>query len=240
MNIDGIYMFKGDSGIPLYSRKTVHVEEDLFSAFLSALKGFFQSFSLGGLSSFSSENFIFYLASANNVLTAIIVDNKFKSDKYFNLAYKICSEYYKNFKDIVDSSSSIISPSKSQFDPILDEIIDSFESDSEEQKELIKLFKVLKAGDLEEFNFESEESLFNLPLFIAINYVTKQIFVIENSEEGVSSRLLFLANKSVTNLNQKELKSEFSVRNVSDPWDLERVVQIISKLLVGESFPVLK
>ncbi len=234
-HIAGIYLFKADSGIPLYSQKTVNVQEDLFSAFLSALKQFFNSFSLGGLSSFASEDYIFYLASANNVLTAIIVDNKQKSDKFFNLAYKISIEFYNNFKNIVDTKSSVIAPKKEIFDPILDKILDQFDKTSTEHQELIKLYKVLSNGELEQFSFFSERQLYELTIFVAVNFVTKQIFVIENYEENVSSRLLFMASKAVSNMNQREFKSEFSIRNVSDPWDMERVIQQISKLLKGES-----
>ena len=71
MTIEGVYIFKSDSGITLYSKKEVDVQEDLFSAFLSALKGFFNSFSLGGLSSFASENYIVYLPMINQTSTLI-------------------------------------------------------------------------------------------------------------------------------------------------------------------------
>ena len=100
MGIEGVYIFKSDSGITLYSKKNVDVQEDLFSAFLSALKGFFNSFALGGLSSFASENYIVYLASNNNVLTALVVSNDDKSDKYFNIAFEICVEFFKEYKSV--------------------------------------------------------------------------------------------------------------------------------------------
>jgi hypothetical protein len=238
MKIAGVYIFKSDSGITLYSRRTVGVEEDLFSAFLSALKGFFSSFSLGGLSSFASENFIIYLASANNVLTALIVENNFKSDKYFSLAYEICLKFYENYKKVVDSQTSIHVPNKEAFDAILDAIVQKMDKNSENQQEFIKLYNVSKNGELEIFEFTSEDDLYKRPLFIVANFVTKQIFVIENPNATISSRLLFLANKSITNLNANEFKSEFTVRNVSDSWDLERVIKQVSTLLLHESIKI--
>ena len=238
MDIDGVYLFKSESGIPLYSRKNVDVEEDLFSAFLSALKGFFNSFALGGLSTFASDDYIFYLASANNVLTSLIVDNRRKSDKYFNLAYEISIQYYKKFKNTVDSDTSISSPPKEEFDPILDQIIEKFEKTPEEQDELIKLYKINSDGGLEQFDFFTERELYDLAVFVAVNFVTKHIFIIENAEEDVPSRILFFANKAVSNMNQREFKSEFIIRNVSDPYALEMVVDQISKLLRGESIKI--
>ena len=235
MSLKGIYIFKSDSGITLYSKKKVDVQEDLFSAFLSALKGFFSSFALGGLSSFASENFIFYIATSNNVLTALIVDSNAKSDKYFNLAYDISVKFYNTYKSLVDSKVGINIPDKEQFDILLDEMVSSFESSEPVQLDLIHLYKVTNAGDLVSFSFSNEEQLYNEELFITVNLVTKKIFIVENSEQGVPSRKLFLANKSASKLNQDEHKSEFEVRNVSDPWDFERIIDMISKLIRKES-----
>lgn len=239
MGIEGVYIFKADSGITLYSKKEVDVQEDLFSAFLSALKGFFNSFSLGGLSSFASENYIVYLASSNNVLTALIVDTKDKSDKFFNIAYDICTEFYKNYKQVVDTKSAVMVPNKENFDVVLQNIKDKYEDEETVvQHELIQLYKVSNTGDLELFTYENEDQLYRESLFIALNFVTHQIFIVENPGNSPSNRLLFLAGKAVAEMNQKEFKSEFSVRNVSDPWDLERVISQIKNLITGESIQI--
>ena len=235
-HIQGVYIFKADSGITLYSRRTLGIEEDLFSAFLSALNGLFCCFSLGGISTFASENFIVYLASANNVLTSLIVDNDHKSDKYFNLAYEIGNQYYKKFASSIDKKTSIMAPPKDQFDGLLDQIISNFDKFSVEQQEIIKLFKINSNGDLEIFEFLDEKQLYSQSMFIAVNYITKQIFIIENVDSNVSSRQLFLANKAISAMNQRDLKSEFTIRQVSDPWDFERVVGQITRLLKRESF----
>lgn len=236
--IQGVYIFKADSGVTLYSRRTLGIEEDLFSAFLSALKGFFSSFSLGGLSTFASDTFIVYLASANNVLTSLIVGNDQKSDKFFNLAFEIGRQYYKKFAHNIDSRISIMVPPKEQFDPLLDQILSDFDKVSVEQQEIIRLYKLNPSGELDLFEFIDEKQLYGQTLFIAVNFVTKHIFIIENIDSNISSRQLFFANKAVSTMNQRDLKSEFVIRQVSDPWDLERVITQISKLLKRESINV--
>ena len=235
MPIKGVYIFKADSGITLYSNKKVDVQEDLFSAFLAALKGFFQSFELGGLSSFSSNNYIFYIATANNVLTSLVIDTRNKSDKFFNLAYQISVKFYEKYKIHIDSKSSIHIPGKSDFDLILGDIIENFQSDDSIQQELINLYKINNSGDLQTFEFINEDQLSGEDLFLAVNLVTKKIFIVENTDKDVSSRKLFLANKSASQLNQSEYKSEFQISNVSDPWDFERIIEMITKLLRRES-----
>lgn len=234
MDFDGIYIFKSDSGTTLYSRQAKDVQEDLFSAFLTALKGFFSDFALGGLSSFASDNYMIYLASASNVLTSIIVNNELKSDKYFKLAYEISFEFYEHYKEIIDKKVTFILPKKEEFDLILDKIVEDFDKKTEIQKEIIKLYNIDSNGDLEMFDFINEEQLFGLPLFIAVNFITKQILVIENADENVPSRKLFFASKQTSKMNQHEFKSQFQIVNVSDPWDFERIVEQISKLLARE------
>ena len=237
MPIKGIYIFKSDSGITLYSKRKFDVQEDLFSAFLTALKSFFGSLALGGLSSFSSENFIFYLATANNCLTALVVDINHKSDKYFSLAYEISTQFYNKYQQVIDSKNALFIPGKEKFDEILDNIIRHFEQESEQyQQDLFHLYKITNSGELEQFPFINDEQLYNEELFLAVNLVTKRIFIVENASKNVSTRKLFLANRSASNLNQNEFKSEFQIRNVADEWDFERIIEMICKLVKRESF----
>jgi len=240
MDVDGIYIFKADAGTTLYSRRTKNVHEDLFSAFLTALQGFFSDFALGGLSSFTSDNYMIYLASSNNVLTSLIINKEQKSDKYYNLAFEISCQFYTEFKTTIDNPISLTLPNKNQVDSILESVFEEFEKLSEVQQEIVKLYEIDAQGELAIFDYINEEQLYNLSLFVAVNFVTKQIYVIENVEEGVSSRKLFLANKSVTNLNQREFKSQFTIRNVSDPWDFERVVEQVSNLLSKDAIKKLE
>ena len=235
MNIKGIYIFKSDSGITLFSKRILDIQEDLFNAFLSALKEFFNSLSLGGLSSFATEDYIFYLASWNNVSATLVVDQDEKSDKYFNIAYDLCSQFYNKFEKYVNSETALFIPNVDQFEQKVEEILSYSEVKIEKQQELIRLYKLSKSSELVPFEFINEHQLFNQDLFVAVNMVMKQIFVIENAESSVSARLLYLINKAVTNLNQIEFKSEFSVSNISDIWDFERLIGQITHILNKES-----
>lgn len=233
LKIKGIYIFRTESGITLFSRRMLDVQEDLVSAFISALKDFFNSFSLGGLCTFASENYIFYLASEYNVSTALIVDKNDKSERYFNIAYKISRNFYYKYKHYLEKDISLQIPNIEEFDSVVNEVLASTQ-ESEQQKELIKLYKFNKSEELQSFIFESESQLFNLPLFVAVNSVTRKIFVVENNEANISNRVLYLTNKAVSSLNQMDYKSKFKIRNISDSWDFERIILEISKILKDE------
>ena len=234
MDIAAIFIFKSDSGSTLYSRKTKDVQEDMFSAFLSALKSFFSDFALGGLSSFASEDYIVYLASTHNVLTSILIEKKLASEKYFSLAFQIADGFYQDYNDIVDSSNPIIPSDRIQFDRTLDEIIEIFDYKTELQKKIIRLFEIKSNGESKPFVFSNSDQLITLPVFVAVNLITKQIYIMEN-DENVSNRILFFANKFATNLNQREFRSEFEIRNISEPWDIERLIDQFNNLLSGEN-----
>ena len=230
--IKGIYIFKSDSGITLYSKKQVDLQEDFFSAFLSALKGFFSSLELGGLSSFASDQNFFYIASSNNVLTSIIVDINKRSDKYFSLAFEISKAFYKKFQQEVENKNAIIIPQLDQFDTILNQIIARYEDESaESDPQLLQLFKVENSGNLIPFSFSNEDQLYQTEIFLVVNAVTKQIIIVENPEIEVPSRKLFMAGKSASNMNQVAFKSEYHITNVSDEWGFERIIDMIIKLL---------
>ena len=238
MKVKGVYIFSSDNGTTLFSRKMFDIPDDLVGAFINSLKDFFKSFSLGGLVTFASENYIFYLASEESVTTALIVDKKNKSDNYFNLAYEISRNFYNKFHQVLESKqySNIIGID--QFDLVIDNIILYSEQLSQQQMDLIKLYKLTDDQELESFIFESDDQLFNLALFVAVNRVTKKIFVVENSDANVSNKTLYLTNKAVSALNSAEFRSKFKIRNISDFMDFERLVLEISKILNDEAIPV--
>lgn len=235
-NILGIYLFKANSGITLYSQAKQYIQEDMFSAFLSALKGFFTNLDLGGLSSFSSDDYFIYLTSANNVLTALIINIEDKSDRFFTLGYEICNRFYEEYSTIVDDKMSFFVPNKDKFDSILEDILFNFDVTAQITNSYLSLFTVDNEGQLNPYEFITPQQLNVLDVFIVINTIVKKIFIIENPNRTISSRLLYLANKAATFINQMEYKSEFVIRNVSDPWDFERIVEQVSKLLLNESY----
>ena len=128
------------------------------------------------------------------------------------MAYEICIAFYSSYKQVVDSKNAVHVPNKENFDIVLQNIKDKYDDEVVVEQELIHLYKVTKTGELESFNFQNEDQLYNLNLFVALNFVTKQIFIVENPQNSPSNRLLFLAGKAISELNQKEFKSEFSVQ----------------------------
>ena len=138
MKIAGIHIVEAESGLSLYSKSTENlIQPDLFSAFLIALKGFFSDFSLGGLSNFASESYIIYLASVNKVLTVLIVEKAFKSDKYFNLAYEISIQFYQKYISIIDSNYKLVNKDEIHFDDILYKLLDFIDENEKDGQELI-------------------------------------------------------------------------------------------------------
>ena len=236
LNIEGIYLFKANSGISLYSKTKYGIQEDMFSAFLSALKGFFSNLALGGLSSFSSDDYIIYLATSDNVLTALIVNNANKSDKYYTIGYQICKSFYENYKSIVNDNSPFWVPNKENFDIILEDLLANFDHSSSDIQRIVSIYNVDTNELLVPIEFINKAQLFSLDLFIVVNSITKKIYIIENSERNISSRLLYLANKASTTLNQKVYRSEFTIQHISDPMDFERIIGNISKILKNEIF----
>ena len=236
MPIQGIYIFKSESGVSLYSEKMLDVHEDIFSAFLSAIKAYFKSLSVGGLLSFSTEYYIFYLSNFNNISTTLIVDlqEKERSDnKYFSLSYDICEQFYKDYKKYVNSEITPVIPNVNDLNSKITNLISKNEQIIEKQQELIRLYKLSKSGELEQFEYQNERQLQNENIFVAVNNVTKKIYVVENSEYDIPGRLLYLANRGVTNLNNSYYKSQCSINNVSDHFDFERIVGVIDYLLSG-------
>ena len=220
----------------MYSKTKYGIQEDMFSAFLSALKGFFSSLALGGLSSFSSDDYIIYLATSDNVLTSLIVNNANKSDKYYTICYQICKSFYENYKSIVKDNSPFWVPNKENFDIILEDLLANFDHSSSDIQRIVSIYNVDTNELLVPIEFKNKAQLFSLDLFFVVNSITKKIYIIENSERNISSRLLYLANKASTTLNQKVFRSEFTIQHISDPMDFERIIGNISKILKNERF----
>ena len=236
-DIIAIFIFKSDSGATLFSRKHTEFDTDLFSAFLSALKSFFNSLTLGGLSSFGSDNYIVYLISIHNLLTAIIVNKNKKSEKYYLLGNKISQSFYDEYKSIVDSSIPLVRTTKISFDQNLNEILKNFNSKIDSHKDLIKFYQIDNIGLGRRFGFISTDHLFTLPIFVAVNLATNQICIIEN-EESLPRKVVFDANKFASNINQREYRSKFRIINTSGPWDCERLINEFSDVLTGKAIQI--
>ena len=111
MNFEAIMILQSDTGMPLFSKTSKEIKDDLFSPLISVIRSFFSSMSLGGISSFTTEDYIVYIASVKNVLTSVIVDINQSTDKCYSLAYELSSAFHTNFKEKINSTSSLIDTS---------------------------------------------------------------------------------------------------------------------------------
>jgi hypothetical protein len=62
VDIEGIVIFDAVSGVPLFSRMKGTTDPSLFSSFIAAIGHFSKQLKFGGLSSFSTEEKVIYLA----------------------------------------------------------------------------------------------------------------------------------------------------------------------------------
>ncbi|MHA2333519.1 MAG: hypothetical protein ACXAEU_15960 [Candidatus Hodarchaeales archaeon] len=243
MSIDGIVIFDSVSGLPLFS-KVDKVDSTLFSGFLAAARKFFSQLSLGGLSSFSTEEKVVFLAVKTRVITAIITSGNLDNVKGYKIAYEI-SEKFENDYDLPKFSLTPDTDNFIGFTSNLDKILskeDQFaepagkEHESEvslESRLLVKtiyLYTVNKQGDVISIDSDVTPFLSSYPVLIIVNSIIKRIYILENDED-ISNRLLFFASKAATKINNKQWKSEFQVRNVSDPLDCQRLIDQVKTLI---------
>lgn len=101
MQIDGIVIIDAVSGVPLFSKLT-SIDSTLFSGFVTAIRSFSSELSLGGLSSFTTEEKNIFLAARKRVVTAIIAPASSESKKIYSLAYKI-GEAFEEMYEITET-----------------------------------------------------------------------------------------------------------------------------------------
>ncbi|MHA1949304.1 MAG: hypothetical protein ACXAAO_02700 [Candidatus Thorarchaeota archaeon] len=95
MDIEGIVIFDVVTGIPLFSRMKGKTDPSLFSSFIAAIGHFSKQLKFGGLSSFSTEEKVIYLAPRENIITALIAPKK----KEYQEAYALANELGRQFED---------------------------------------------------------------------------------------------------------------------------------------------
>ena len=95
MDIDGIVIFDADTGIPLFSRLKGKTDPSLFSSFITAIAHFSKHLKFGGLSSFSTEEKVIYLAPREEIITALIAPKK----KEYQEAYSLANELGRQFEE---------------------------------------------------------------------------------------------------------------------------------------------
>lgn len=95
MDIEGVVIFEAASGIPLYSKMKGKTDPSLFSSFVSAIGHFSKELKFGGLSSFTTDEKVIYLAARDKVITALISPKK----KEYQEAYSLANELGRRFED---------------------------------------------------------------------------------------------------------------------------------------------
>lgn len=95
MDIEGVVIFEAKSGVPLYSKMKGKTDPSLFSSFVSAIGHFSREMKLGGLSSFTTEEKVIYLAPREKTITALISSKK----KEYQEAYSLANELGRRFED---------------------------------------------------------------------------------------------------------------------------------------------
>jgi len=95
MDIEGVVIFEAESGIPLYSKMKGKTDPSLFSSFVSAIGHFSKQLKFGGLSSFTTEEKVIYLAPRDKTITALISPKK----KEYQEAYSLANELGRRFEE---------------------------------------------------------------------------------------------------------------------------------------------
>ncbi|UCE14129.1 MAG: hypothetical protein JSV04_02865 [Candidatus Heimdallarchaeota archaeon] len=88
----------------------------------------------------------------------------------------------------------------------------------------LEFYTIDMGGDL--VTLEASTDLTDHSVLILINSVIKRIFLIK-LKDSAPQRLMFLASRSASNLNVNRFKSNFTIRNVSDPLEREMILEKI-------------
>jgi hypothetical protein len=119
MDIEGVVIFEAASGVPLYSKMKGKTDPSLFSSFVSAIGHFSKEMRFGGLSSFTTDEKVIYLAPRDKTITALISPKK----KEYQEAYSLASELGRRFEDGRYITSMPLTEDYNDFEEIADEFL---------------------------------------------------------------------------------------------------------------------
>jgi small GTP-binding protein len=236
MQIEGVIIFDANSGLLLFSKIDERVDSSMFSSFVWSIKEFFSELSLGGLSSFTTEDKTIFLASKSMIITAMITSGNPDYKKGYSTAFNI-SDSFESSYNITDSGISDLSKYHG-FSSKLDEILPMSTSIEEQHTtaesledptspelhdKTVHIYTVNLQGDPIAINLDNKTDLSSYSILIIANTIIKRISVLEN-KEGVSSQLLFYANRAADRLNNQHWKSEFQTQHISDPYECESLI----------------
>jgi hypothetical protein len=119
MDIEGIVIFDSAAGVPLFSRMKTRTDPSLFSSFIAAIGHFTKELQFGGLSSFTTEEKVIYLAPRDKIITALIAPKK----KEYQQAYSLANELGRQFEESGVGSSTAPSTAYSEFADVADQYL---------------------------------------------------------------------------------------------------------------------
>jgi len=86
----------------------------------------------------------------------------------------------------------------------------------------LEIYTVDDGGEL--ITLETKSDLTTYSILIVCNTVIKKIFLMKLKEK-VSQRHMFFAGRSASNLNIKRFKNEFTIRDITDPLEIEMLLE---------------
>ena len=119
MDIEGIIIFDAEAGVPLFSRMKTKTDPSLFSSFISAIGHFTKQLKFGGLSSFTTEEKVIYLAPRDKIITALIAPKK----KEYQMAFSLANELGRQFEESGVTSSATRTAAYDEFTEIADQFL---------------------------------------------------------------------------------------------------------------------
>ncbi|MBY8997218.1 MAG: hypothetical protein KGD60_05760 [Candidatus Thorarchaeota archaeon] len=119
MDIEGIVIFDAAAGVPLFSRMKTKTDPSLFSSFIAAIGHFSKELQFGGLSSFTTEEKVIYLAPRDKIITALIAPKK----KEYDQAYALANELGRQFEESTLGLEVVSSTAYSEFMDVADQYL---------------------------------------------------------------------------------------------------------------------
>jgi len=119
LDIEGVVIFEAKSGIPLFSKMRGNTDPLLFTSFITAARHFSSELSLGGLSSFSTDEKVIFLAQGDRVVTVLITP---KSQE-FQETLEFASELGEMFESRYEVPERPQPHMYADFKPVVDEML---------------------------------------------------------------------------------------------------------------------
>ncbi|MFX0171292.1 MAG: hypothetical protein ACFE9L_05180 [Candidatus Hodarchaeota archaeon] len=88
----------------------------------------------------------------------------------------------------------------------------------------LEFYTINESGEL--ISVEANSDLTTHSILLVCNSVIKRIFKIR-LKDNTPQRLMFLAGRSASNLNTKRFKNEFTIRDITDPLEIEMLLEKI-------------